>query len=178
MTSSNGNNFRVTGHLCGEFTAPHWIPRTKASDAELWCFFDLHPNKLWSKQWWGWWFETPPCQLWRNRNDHHVFQTSSGPFTCVRVCVWLNISHGSIINDITTTEHNRGTYSIKPCSGYIWHTADLATYPILNKHFVVAEMAQSWKAPSGWISFFQENKNYLTARTEIILWYSFWRMWK
>ena len=37
MTSSNGNIFRVTGHLCGEFTGPRWIPRTKASDAELWC---------------------------------------------------------------------------------------------------------------------------------------------
>ena len=38
MTSSNGNIFRVTGHLCGEFTGPRWIPRTKTSDAELWCF--------------------------------------------------------------------------------------------------------------------------------------------
>ena len=38
MTSSNGNIFRVTCHLCGEFTGHRWIPRTKASDAELWCF--------------------------------------------------------------------------------------------------------------------------------------------
>ena len=38
MTSSNGNIFRVTGHLCGEFTGHRWIPRTKASDAELWYF--------------------------------------------------------------------------------------------------------------------------------------------
>ena len=38
MTSSNGNIFRVTGHLCVEFTGQRWIPRTKASDAELWCF--------------------------------------------------------------------------------------------------------------------------------------------
>ena len=30
--------FRVTGHLCGEFTGPRWIPRTKACDAELWSF--------------------------------------------------------------------------------------------------------------------------------------------
>ena len=36
--SHNGNIFRVTGHLCGEFTGPRWIPRTKASGAELWCF--------------------------------------------------------------------------------------------------------------------------------------------
>ena len=40
MTSSNGNIFRVTGPMCGEFIG-HWgIPLTKASDAELW-FFDL-----------------------------------------------------------------------------------------------------------------------------------------
>ena len=38
MTSSNGNIFRVTGLLCGEFTGHRWIPRTKASDAELRCF--------------------------------------------------------------------------------------------------------------------------------------------
>ena len=33
MTSSNGYIFRVTGHLCGDFTGPRWIPHTKASDA-------------------------------------------------------------------------------------------------------------------------------------------------
>ena len=38
MTSSNGNIFHITGHLCGEFTGPQWISHTKASDAELWCF--------------------------------------------------------------------------------------------------------------------------------------------
>ena len=27
MASSNGNIFRTTGHLCGEFTGPRWIPR-------------------------------------------------------------------------------------------------------------------------------------------------------
>ena len=30
-----GNISRVTGPLCGEFTDPRWIPREKASDAEL-----------------------------------------------------------------------------------------------------------------------------------------------
>ena len=44
MTSSNGNIFRVTGHLCGEFTGPRWIPRTKVSDAQLWCFLWSTPG--------------------------------------------------------------------------------------------------------------------------------------
>ena len=44
ITSSNGIIFRVTGHLCGEFTGPRWIPRTKASDADLWCFLWSAPE--------------------------------------------------------------------------------------------------------------------------------------
>ena len=38
-TSSNGNIFRVTGRLCGAFAGHRWVPLTKASHAELWCFF-------------------------------------------------------------------------------------------------------------------------------------------
>ena len=38
MTSSTGNIFCVTGTLNKEFTGHRWIPLTKASDAELWCF--------------------------------------------------------------------------------------------------------------------------------------------
>ena len=37
MTSSNGNIFRVTDPLCGEFTGSGEFP-PNASDAELWCF--------------------------------------------------------------------------------------------------------------------------------------------
>ena len=44
MTSSNGNIFRVTGPLCGEFTGHRWIPRIKASDVELWCFLWFAPE--------------------------------------------------------------------------------------------------------------------------------------
>ena len=35
MTSSNGDIFRVTDPLYGEFTGDRWFPRTKASDAKL-----------------------------------------------------------------------------------------------------------------------------------------------
>ena len=44
MTSSNENIFRVTGPLYGEFTGHRWIPLTKASDAELWCFLSSAPG--------------------------------------------------------------------------------------------------------------------------------------
>ena len=34
----------VSGHLCGEFTGHRWIPRTKASDANLWSFLWCAPE--------------------------------------------------------------------------------------------------------------------------------------
>ena len=45
MTSSYGNIFRVTGHLCGEFTGHRWIPLTKATDVEIWCFLWSVPEQ-------------------------------------------------------------------------------------------------------------------------------------
>ena len=62
MTSSNGNIFRVTGPLCGEFPAKR--PVTRSFDVS----FDVHLNTRLCKQWWGWWFEKPSRPLWRNRN--------------------------------------------------------------------------------------------------------------
>ena len=41
MTSSNGN---ITGPLWRESTGDRWIPLTKASDAELWCFLWSAPE--------------------------------------------------------------------------------------------------------------------------------------
>ena len=46
MTLSNGNIFRVTGPLCGEFTGLWGISHTKASDAELWCFLWPVPEPI------------------------------------------------------------------------------------------------------------------------------------
>ena len=45
MTSSNGNIFCITGPLCREFTGHRWIPLTKASDVELWCFLWSGPEQ-------------------------------------------------------------------------------------------------------------------------------------
>ena len=65
MTSSNGNIFRVIGHLCGVNGAfPAQRPVTRSFDV----FFDLRLNKRLSKQSLGWWFETPSCPLWRHSN--------------------------------------------------------------------------------------------------------------
>ena len=65
----NGNIFRVTGPLCGEFTGPWWIPAQRPVTRSFGVFFDLPPNKRLSKQWWCWWFETPLNPLWRHCNE-------------------------------------------------------------------------------------------------------------
>ena len=58
MTSSNGNIFRVTGHLGGEFTGPGEFPAQRPVTRSFDVFFDLRLNKRLSKQSRGWWFET------------------------------------------------------------------------------------------------------------------------
>ena len=68
MTSSNGNVFRVTGPLCGEFIGHRWIPLTKTSDAKLWCFLWSTPKQTVSKQSRCRGFKTPSRSLWLHCN--------------------------------------------------------------------------------------------------------------
>ena len=70
----------------GEFTGPRWIPLTKTSDAELWCFLWSAPEQTrLSKQWCGPWLETPSGSLWRHSNV-------------------------TVIDDITTTKLHNESY--------------------------------------------------------------------
>ena len=68
MTSWNGKIFRVTGHLCGEFTGPGEIPAQRPVTRSFDVFLDLSLNKRLSKQSPGWWFETQSRPLWRQCN--------------------------------------------------------------------------------------------------------------
>ena len=85
MTSWNGNIFRVTGPLCGEFTGHRWIPHTKASDAEPWCF-------LWSVPWINGWVNNHEAGDLRRHRAHYDV-----------IVMWW---------DLTTWQ---GTYSLKYC---------------------------------------------------------------
>ena len=64
MTSSNGKIFRITGHLCKEFSSHQWIPRTKASDTELWCF-------LWFAPWINGWVNDCKAGDLRGHRAHY-----------------------------------------------------------------------------------------------------------
>ena len=52
----------------GEF--PAQSPVARSFDV----FFDLYPNKRLSKQWWGWWFETPSRPLWHHHDEEPIVQ--------------------------------------------------------------------------------------------------------
>ena len=76
-------NFRFVGHHDGVIKWKHFpflalcagnspvngkFPAQRLVTRSFDVFFDLHPNKRLSKQSRGWWFETPPCPLWRHCN--------------------------------------------------------------------------------------------------------------
>ena len=88
MTSSNGNIYRVTGPLCGEFTGPGEFPAQKPVTRSFDVFFDLRPNKRLSKQPWGWWFETLSWSLWRhcNGSGHNDLSLDSNSHIHIITC--------------------------------------------------------------------------------------------
>ena len=97
MTSSNGNIFRVTGPLCGEFTGPGEFPTQRPVTRSFNVFFDLRLNKPLSKQSWGWWFETQSPSLWRHCNE--LFQIVINHWSSDRllpVCRWRNLLRSPI----------------------------------------------------------------------------------
>ena len=65
----------------GNYPATGEFPVQRSVTRSFDVFFELLLNKRWSKQSWGWWFETPSSSLWRHCNDIiallcAVFQTN------------------------------------------------------------------------------------------------------
>ena len=89
MTSSNGNIFRVTGPLCGEFTGPSEFLTQRPVRRSFGVFFDLRLNKRLSKQPWGWWFETLSWSLWRQCNETPI---NSFPSNAAYMRQWTGLS--------------------------------------------------------------------------------------
>ena len=90
MTSSNENIFRVTGHLCGEFTGPGEFPAQRPVTRTFDVFFDLCLNKRLSKKSLGWWFETLSHPLWRHCNELTTSAAIVLLFLSI-ICLCLNI---------------------------------------------------------------------------------------
>ena len=91
-----------------------WNNRTKASDAELWCFLWSAPekNRL-SKQLWDWWFETPPWSLWRQCNDQHVTKNTKRKHYCtlgLQLLLRADIESGMSTNGSAALKRNLNCY--------------------------------------------------------------------
>ena len=81
MTSSNGNIFRDTGHLCKEFLVQRSV--TRSFDV----FFDLLLDISLNKPSSGWWFEMPSYPLWR-----HCNAKSRRTSPCALKWLWIETS--------------------------------------------------------------------------------------
>ena len=88
MTSSNGNIFRVTGPLCGEFTGPGEFPTQRPVTRSFDVFFDRRLNKRLSKQPRGWWLETLSWSLWRQSNVADYYSMFQQASTIYKTTAW------------------------------------------------------------------------------------------
>ena len=120
MTSSNGDIFRNTGHLCGEVTVPSEFPAQRPVTRSFDVFFDLRLNKRLSKQWWGWWFETSSPPLWLHRNVkcyRYLFgNITSTDYKCYFVLIrdlnlfCLLLSYSDLVNNSLGTVNSPHKY--------------------------------------------------------------------
>ena len=114
MTQSNGNIFRVTGPLCGEFTGHRWIPTQRPVTWNFDVYFDLRLNKLLSKESRGWWFETPwTTALLSYRQMHMKF-------------VWnirrMNLVRSTFVFHVNFIQNSREVHMklIRTCVKFTW----------------------------------------------------------
>ena len=110
MTSSNGNIFRVTGLLCGEFTGHRWIRRPKAIDADLWSF-------LWFAPW---------INGWVNNRAHYDVTVTYSPEVAPEITIYpkkYSRFRCALLCCGYVIVHNEFKWSIYPYSSGLlcWH---------------------------------------------------------
>ena len=113
-----------------------WIPLTKVSDAELWCFLCL--NKRLRKQSWCWWFKTPSCPLWRNCNELFFPTTQRHcPPDNDTVPFWWWINTGSGWRRRLTSHHLNhywsGLYSIPGKTKHAYHQKHIVIFKLISR---------------------------------------------
>ena len=110
MTSSSGNIFRIRAICVGNSLVTGEFPAQRPVTRSFDVFFDWHPNKRLSKQWWGWWYEMPLHPLWRHCNVYKfaisivVLMTWTSAGIVMKrfeshICTGLALSHNAYINN-------------------------------------------------------------------------------
>ena len=133
MTFSNGNLFPRYWPLCGEFTGHRWIPLTKASDAEPWCF-------LWINSWVN---NREAGYLRRHRTHYSVIVMS-----CHRI--YINGKAAVCQTNRSSKQTTKETSRVR-ITGYLMRTdrlRDPHEKPIMRKvfpsHGVIMLLHSSW----------------------------------
>ena len=124
----------------GEF--PTQRPVTRGFDV----FFDLRLNKRFSKQSWGWWFETPSGSLWRQYNVDVASDSWSWHHYDSPILLMLMRSGSLRLQKINTLRpsQNRG------------HFADnIFTYIFFNKNVLISIKISLKLIPNGQLTIFQ-----------------------
>ena len=179
MTSSNGNIFRVTGPLCGEFTGPGEFPTQRPATRSFDVFLDLRLNKRLSKQPWGWWFETPSWSLWRHCNViwHGLllckviwYQISITHINAYHI--WLAYQHFIILGHLALTRMR---------ALHVWHgvmqheTVDSLHWLVcLCNRFYVIVYNDTSKAGSKWTTIWNENRSIPDTEFCVFCNFPFW----
>ena len=160
MTSSNGNIFRVTGPLCGEFTGPGEFPAQRPVTRSFDVFFDLRPNKRLSKQPWGWWFETPSWSLWRQCNALSTSCVHEAPLcvTCARNIVFQHKLTFVLMLSVCVCVFN-------VCGCAALSVCHMSSHWIrLCFRGVYVRLSSTWWAQNGFKSAHREHKKILNTR--------------
>ena len=136
-----------------EFTGRRWIPRTKASDAELWYFLWSALNKRLSKQWQGWWFEMLSCPLWRHCNEYEDWlKQLNSPLTlllvgyipCWHTCKDLEDTC-SPLEDLSCME---GSLALGASGRRVWRSVEWSSFrrhsALHRSHLRVEDNIQWW----------------------------------
>ena len=121
ITSSNGNIFPVTGPLWGESTGHRWIPLTKASDTELWCFLWYTPEQTVMQT-------TEMSVIW-------------DPIMLIMMSL-LKIKKGA---PVLLTPYSRLAHNFENCFISLLH------WKVLNFEIYLKGYIFSWKSASKWI---------------------------
>ena len=139
MTSSNGNIFCITGPLYGEFTGPSEFPTQRPVTLSFDVYFDPHLNKRLSKQWWGWWFETPSWSLWRQCNDNRA------PLPCYfKLCTSFHTHRSNKLQYITLCASNSPDSKVRGANmGPIWGHQDPGGPHIGHMNFAIWDSTES-----------------------------------
>ena len=127
--------------VSGEFSAQR--PVTRSFDV----FFDLRVNKRFSKQSWGWWFETLSRSLWRHRNEILKESPFTGGFPTQRTSnaeilsmSWRNLGHENYKVVVCTIELPPSSSSpFQPC-----------IIPCPVRHTTPLSFMNSWSMSSTW----------------------------